>query len=612
MNYLKFISVLIGISFVLLSCEVSDKDVIQTESSANTISSHAPRFDPTIYSEDDKIILGEKRENPYEISNMLYAYGLLQDIRQNFIIGDTMPYVNMIYYRVLPRDSNDIAILSADTSVMYFDYPLEFDIIQWGNYYHDPTVEDSIFTWMYAVVPVEHTLPNLPTVEILQRCYLPNEPIGNDGHYEEIPDWQNGYAMLEYVAYRESGNIDMYDSTDVAIYEEILRETAYRGANNSDNAPREGNRSLIWDFICGVHPEGVFRVEDTYTNRTEGIRNVNVFIHNFIKLYCGPVNENGYYYSAKRFRTNCWYHIRFYNHHTDTRIYGGLKFLIGPVHRHLGWHSRYGYDYALNFDDVAWRYATINNAVEIYHRFCQAFNIIFPYGMRIWTCGINNAQWAGSTPLFHKRGVPVQEMIFRIAAQFLGPLAGIVFFFDVPDMALFIGEGDPSYDTPRIYSTVFHELGHASHYEKVGNLYWSLYVLHIIIYQGYGNHADGLYHGYCGIGEMWGNFVAAHVLYRYLGYTYPYVYITAYGNLNYVAYSPPLPSGCWFNPTEDWYNPGILAMIHEDSNCSITNIYDALNPDVYSLGSLKNSLQNQGILESKILNAYSIYNEWNQ
>ena len=598
--------------FCMTSCESETKDIVPLEKTPKS-SINRPAFPmeeiPT-YHEDEPIILGHRRNNPYEIHNMLHAYHLLEHIHHNFVVGDIEPYVNRIYYRVLPSDSIEAAILSEDTSVVYFDYPLDCDIERWGSYYHDPDVHDPIYTWLYAVVPVGHPLPHISSLEVLQECYLPNEPIGNDGHYDDIPDWQNGFAMLEYVAYRESGNADMFTPEDRDLFEEILHVTGNRSNANESEVSRtalETTRSPIWDFISGVNPQGAFGVTNTVLHCTEGIKRASVYIHNFIKCYYGPLNNNGLYYSSTRFRTHCWYHIRFENHHTYTSFYGGSQFLFSPVSRHLGWHSRYGFATVLIKDhyleDVAWRYATANNAVEQYYTYCQEYNILFPYNMRVWICGLGDGQWEGSTPLFHKRHSP---LIYNgLMVSLIGPL---FFFIDVPDMALFASQGQ--HDTPNMYDLVFHEFSHASHYERVGNGYWSNYVLHVITHMGYGTSASGPLHGYCGIGEMWGNFAGSHFLYKYLGYSYPHIYLTSDGYLDTSRYLG-LPQGIEFLPHYDWYNPGILAKIHEDSHCTITEIYHALTPDVYSLESLRQSLYNQGIPYEIIDNAYHVYDGWN-
>ena len=121
--------------------------------------------------------------------------------------------------------------------------------------------------------------------------------------------------------------------------------------------------------------------------------------------------------------------------------------------------------------------------------------------MRIWLKD-GMEYWSGSTPLFHKR----QSILFYNAFTYA---FFIPYIIRVPDMILFMSQNDHDYETLSIYDVVFHELAHASHYEKVGNSYWEDYVLHIITNLGYGDDSSGDWAGYCGIGEMWGNFAGS-------------------------------------------------------------------------------------------------------
>lgn len=601
MKTLQHITFVCVLALTFVGCERFDSQVLQSNTTSSRTLNPFRLEDPDTsipeYRDDDAILLGHQRRNPYEISNMLNAYDYLRSlpIFHDFIVGSNEPEVNMIYYRVLPLDSMELAIIAADTTVIYFDYPLDYDIERWGSYYHDPDVADDRYTWLYAVVPVHHDLPHVQTLEILQECYLPEEPMGNHD-YNQIPDWQNGNAMLEYLAYKESGNSDMFDEEAIEHYEEIL-------SNRSSGSPdaeqhSENNRNWFLNLIYGAYPEGDFSVINTITNNSEAIQNAHVFIHNFIKFYCGPLDNHGYYHSSVRFRTNCWYHIRFANHHTQTRIFGGSKFLIGPYHRHLGWHPCDTYSATLHFEDVGWRYAAVNNAVEQYLEYCAEYSILFPYNVNVWIIGVGGTEWSGSTPLFHKRSSPL------IYNWILYPLWLIL---EVPDMALFIEE--ETLRTPEIYELVFHEFSHASHYEKVGNTYWERYVTHIITNMGYGAHADGPYHGYCGIGEMWGYFAGYHFLYKCLGHDYPYIYLLPNDSLDTSVYaSDHISMAFW--PHKPWYKPGILARIHQDSHCSISDIYNGLNADVYSLDALKYSLEQQGINNEIINDAYDTYRAW--
>ncbi len=62
------------------------------------------------------------------------------------------------YVRFLPVDTVEVAILESDTILELWDHPLLFEIEQVGNWYHDPSIPDSLPTWQYTVV--EKTIKN--------------------------------------------------------------------------------------------------------------------------------------------------------------------------------------------------------------------------------------------------------------------------------------------------------------------------------------------------------------------------------------------------------------------------------------------------------------------
>ena len=77
-----------------------------------------------------------------------------------------------------------------------------------------------------------------------------------------------------------------------------------------------------------------------------------------------------------------------------------------------------------------------------------------------------------------------------------------------PDIYLAHEQNDLAVD---MRQTTFHELGHAVHYEQVGESYWFQYRNHIVANMGYGELNDfnlGSVPGVCALGEAVGNFTA--------------------------------------------------------------------------------------------------------
>jgi hypothetical protein len=71
-------------------------------------------------------------------------------------------------------------------------------------------------------------------------------------------------------------------------------------------------------------------------------------------------------------------------------------------------------------------------------------------------------------------------------------------------------------DYASIYSSVCHELSHASHFAKVGTGYWNAYIFYIIssyIRSGGMTYGDGGGDsaGYCEVGEMWAYYLESRM-----------------------------------------------------------------------------------------------------
>jgi len=56
--------------------------------------------------------------------------------------------------------------------VPLFDFPLEYEVITAGEYYIDPAVSDSLFTYQYASVPITINLPTSVPYTVIEGLYL--------------------------------------------------------------------------------------------------------------------------------------------------------------------------------------------------------------------------------------------------------------------------------------------------------------------------------------------------------------------------------------------------------------------------------------------------------
>lgn len=124
-------------------------------------------------------VLGDQLENPYSVTNMKKAYSNLKSS------SSETPDVNIetthYYIRFLPKSEDELTILKQDTLLDLYDYPLDYEILSPGVYYHDPELPDSSITWQYCAVTIDKELPNV-FYEKLADLYIPplDEEVGGD------------------------------------------------------------------------------------------------------------------------------------------------------------------------------------------------------------------------------------------------------------------------------------------------------------------------------------------------------------------------------------------------------------------------------------------------
>lgn len=79
------------------------------------------------------------------------------------------------YVKFMPTLGNHLALLQEweiNTLTPLYDFPLQYEITTMGEYYVDPAVQDPAYTFQYASVPVNVSLPNVPH-QIISELFIP-------------------------------------------------------------------------------------------------------------------------------------------------------------------------------------------------------------------------------------------------------------------------------------------------------------------------------------------------------------------------------------------------------------------------------------------------------
>lgn len=510
---------------MLVSCSLEeDTPFNKLNSPDNTISTKSG----LVGSNSMMMLLGQKLPNPYSISNMQAAHDSLYP-NQNIQLP-----VTHLYVRFLPQDTAQMRRLLED-SLELFDFPLDYQILRSGYYYKDPSLgSEAPYTWQYTTVSPFYQFPAGIRHEVLGECYIPDD---------EGPLLRTG---------SEYSPIDL----ERKAFELVGLDSMWIEPNNAR---------------AKAQPQGRFTVTNTETGREDGIKGAKVRVHNIVKWATTYTSSSGYYKIPKNYRTNVHYAIIFENE-KDFSIYN-LAFDLFRANHRMGFHSNSGYSKNISSSSSDWMYAVINNAAYEYYEFCRINSIALPpKELSIWdseSLGSSGAPMLGHL-LYH---VQINEDIMRSICSFFAlPLNLLIRDFDIKLRT------DQLDETRDVYSLVFHELSHASHYVQVGNSYWSRYITYICesyIEQddcyGNGTLEDA---GVCEVGEMWGYFNEDAMTYNFFD-----------GGISDTT------GIC--RSVNGWIHPKILLNLYYNEILTQKEIFDAMTADVDTRAKLQNKMKLQ-------------------
>lgn len=468
----------------------------------------------------EMIVLGERLENPYKTSNMSKALQALYPSKAD--VAQVSP--TDLYVKFLPKNQEEVELLY-DLELNLIDHPLDYSILVEGDWYHDPEVPDGEITWQYAVVPVDFDFPDVE-YQIIDNCFIPDN---SDMTKTPGVDW----TQVERQAYIITGN-------ESSLSEPLLTK--------GDKVLPSGRITIIDDKANGGKPFGV-----------AGVR---VSCNSFVRFAHTYTDRDGYYTMPKQFSSNLRYRLVFENK-ADFSI--GFNLILVPASvSTLGRGGPQGVDAQITSasESKLFRRCVVNNAAYDYISRCtyDDMNIDTPPGdLRIW---IFHSLESSSAVMLHHGAFLSRDLL----GGFLGEFISLLEYF-MPDIT--IGAKDVE-DYSSLYSSVCHELAHASHFGRVGTPYWNKYIGHIIksyISAGKMTYGDGTEpdSGYTEIGEMWAYYLESKMFKERYGGRFP-TFGTSY-----------------------WFYPQIFRYLDE-RGVDQSDIFSVLNEDVVSKADLKTSL----------------------
>lgn len=213
------------------------------------------------------IVLGKKLENPYSVSNMRKAYSELAKKGSLRTIEDSPVRTTHYYVRFIPKTWEEYDSLLADSTLILYQIPLDYEILEAGNTYHDPSIPENSPTWQYASLKKEQSFTKNIQYEILEELYIPEEDLSLSSTNTNTRTKNQSLADL------------------------LVKESLILTNNASDTAQIQNTSTLktAWS------PGGTIRVWDTRLNKYIPLVGVKIRARRWFTTHTATTNASGWY-----------------------------------------------------------------------------------------------------------------------------------------------------------------------------------------------------------------------------------------------------------------------------------------------------------------------------
>jgi hypothetical protein len=417
-----------------------------------------------------------------------YLVATMQQASRNLTGGSTGITENKWYVRFKPTNPGQLAVLE-DLDIDLFDYPLDYELVQEGDYYNDGVTPVEEIPWLYAVVDVNFVPPSGITYELLKRMHVPND------------------YRLENEAFRITGN-----NVDTAGCSAGAAAAPAAGAVTTDDcdcSSRPSALSCECRELCGFGPPCItplppipviripvahITVTDDITNTQVPIRNARMVARRFLKIERIFTDNNGNCHFTKSFRNKVTLLIKFKNSNAIIKGLRGARLwqILMPVKINFGRFRGELNNIFINVNDNNevrsrgarhWAAATTHNAVQEYllDRAPAEGIGLPPNKLRVLVVPGNGA---GSAPMFAKRFFSTlpeyfvrQYVLVKFGAYSLTFINSLITVLaSRVDMTIGYNRGGITSGNDKMAELCYHELTHAAHYNKVGNSLYGNFV----------------------------------------------------------------------------------------------------------------------------------------
>jgi len=543
-------------------------------------------------------ILGKQLKNPYTVANMQEAFELISD--KNVELSKTDLYV-----RFLPDNVNQIKELE-DLGLELLELPVDYEVLEYGSYYHDPTIPNDKFTWFYVVIKPDFIFPNIKH-EILDELFLPF-------------------------------NIENTNQSKIGTLVNI-RDLETKALEITGNLPE---RQKNQDRVTNYFPDGYIEVQNNivpnnYTPITPlpitiPVKNLRVRAQYWFHFDNTFTDNMGHFHIDDSFWFSSTIKVFFENEHVKIRAIRGLNLSPIPfvLKQEIGEYSgsdmeNINHVFPNSLDNeteekALWMGSNTINSMAEYDQMCIQAGLPRPLkDLNIWlTTKITED---ASAPMLHK--ISSTGLIALFAPIYLIPTNSILFPTMLPILSTYPPDITFDYNpsikssltTDLIANTFYHEFVHSNHYAQVGNIYWSAYINYIVLHLGYG-YQNSFDSGRVEVSETWAETVGD--IFTDMAFN-----VNSLQNNDRYTKNMELES-----PTGglDWFRDGIMYDMYDDvmsnefilygyidnvNTYSLIQMYGALDASVISLSDFKTKVlfltNNQQQLEvNELFTSYGI------
>lgn len=584
---------------------------------------------------DIGIVLGNQLVNPYTLTNMQNAVNILNGTNAQTLVA------NHLYVRFKPTTTEQIEAIEDNEELELQDHPMDYAVLQDGDYYQDPNQGPEEMNWLYTVVPVGYVAPAGIQYEIITPLFLTdNELLENmaeslaAGVIYESRTLENGHV-----------EITRTDVSPAIVYDRLLPPPCEfdpewpctgggGGGGTPPSPPLPPGIYVEEQRACGIGTTVV------------PLRQARMVCKRWFKIWRGYTDDNGRFAVTKRFKNNVKIIVKTKNNNAKVCKVRGIrvwqmlfpcKKVLGVVNNNQLASFRYVFTKPSNGSAASkelayWAATTTHNSVIEFREYSAEFGLPNPPdNLKIMVTNWGFQRDAGAAPMWNKcnnNSVPNSFVLYYVAqASIVGTAVTLIANTIKNQMDVIIGYASADYNcqmtSAYLKSVVYHELGHAQHFTQAGCTYWTaersaivteLSKLNQVDFHPYGTGNDATTAPIISVSEMWGNHCEKIYAERHFGNGGAAAanFISRMQGIQYFNNAASgLNANLWslerFNPTlasdvHRWIpqglpydlfdnrNEGGFPIFDNASNYSINQVFNALQPNVQSIPAFRDRL----------------------